>query len=130
MAIIEEASMSVDNFNNPKIYSDAQGLMLLLSRLILLEPGTFQSHPDMGVGLLTYYRYELDSDGGLAADLRQRIRSQIDTYLPILTGIDIQVKIEDKTFYVTARINNLVFGVLYDSENNTVETKYSSISDL
>lgn len=122
--------MSVDNFNNPKIYSDAQGLMLLLSRLILLEPGTFQSHPDMGVGLLTYYRYELDSDGGLAADLRQRIRSQIDTYLPILTGIDIQVKIEDKTFYVTARINNLVFGVLYDSENNTVETKYSSISDL
>lgn len=122
--------MSVDNFNNPKIYSDAQGLMLLLSRLILLEPGTFQSHPDMGVGLLTYYRYELDSDSGLAADLRQRIRSQIDTYLPILTGIDIQVKIEDKTFYVTARINNLVFGVLYDSENNTVETKYSSISDL
>ena len=121
--------MSVDNFNNPKIFSDAEALLLLLSRLVLLEPGTFQSHPDMGVGLLTNYRYKLD-DGGLAADLRSRIRNQIDMYLPMLSGIDIQVKIHDHVFYVTMQINGLAFGILYDSESNSVQTKYSTIDDL
>ena len=47
MPIIDEASMSVNDFNEPRMYSNAEGLMLLLSRLVLLEPGTFQSHPDM-----------------------------------------------------------------------------------
>ena len=69
MPIIDEASMSVNDFNEPRMYSNAEGLMLLLSRLVLLEPGTFQSHPDMGVGLLTNFRYRLDTDDGLAANL-------------------------------------------------------------
>ena len=130
MAIIEEASMSVDNFNNPEIFKNAEGLMLLLSRLVLLEPGTFQSHPDMGVGLLTNYRFKVDSDGNLASDLRSRIRNQIDTYLPILTGVDVQVRIYDHTFYVTIQINGLAFGIIYDANENSVQTKYSTIEDL
>ena len=130
MPIIDEASMSVNDFNEPRMYSNAEGLMLLLSRLVLLEPGTFQYHPDMGVGLLTNFRYRLDTDDGLAAELRQRIRSQIDTYLPILTGIDIQVRIVDHTFYVTAEINGNVFAILYDAQANSVVTRYSTIDEL
>lgn len=127
---ITEGSLSVDNFNDPKIFKNAEALMLLLSRLVLLEPGLFQSHPDMGVGLLTNYRYRIDTDDGLASELQQRIRSQIDTYLPILTGIDIQVKIVDHTVYVVMQINGLMFGILYDSQNNAVQTKYTNIEDL
>ena len=122
--------MSVDNFNNPEIFKNAEGLMLLISRLVLLEPGTFQSHPDMGVGLLTNYRFKVDSDGNLASDLRSRIRNQIDTYLPILTGVDVQVRIYDHTFYVTIQINGLAFGIIYDANENSVQTKYSTIEDL
>ena len=77
MAITEE-SLSIDNFNDPKIFKNAEALMLLLSRLVLLEPGVFQSHPDMGVGLLTNYRYKIDTEDGLASEIQQRIRNQID----------------------------------------------------
>ena len=129
MAITEE-SLSIDNFNDPKIFKNAEALMLLLSRLVLLEPGVFQSHPDMGVWLLTNYRYKIDTEDGLASEIQQRIRNQIDTYLPILTGIDIQVKIVDHSVYVLMQINGLMFGILYDSQNNAVETKYSTIEDL
>ena len=129
MAITEE-SLSIDNFNDPKIFKNAEALMLLLSRLVLLEPGVFQLHPDMGVGLLTNYRYKIDTEDGLASEIQQRIRNQIDTYLPILTGIDIQVKIVDHSVYVLMQINGLMFGILYDSQNNAVETKYSTIEDL
>ena len=80
--------------------------------------------------MLTNFRYRLDTDDGLAAELRQRIRSQIDTYLPILTGIDIQVRIVDHTFYVTAEINGNVFAILYDAQANSVETRYSTIDEL
>lgn len=130
MAIMEEESLSVDNFKNPKVFKNAEALMLLLSRLVLLEPGTFQSHPDMGVGLLTNFRYRIDSDDGLAAELKNRIRTQVDTYLPILTGIDIQVELIDHTFYVAMQINGQMFAILYDAQENAVQTKYSAIEDL
>ena len=48
---ITEFSFSVDDFENPKTYKDAEAIATLLVRLLILEPGTFQSHPDMGVGL-------------------------------------------------------------------------------
>lgn len=130
MSAYDESSLSVDNFKNPKVFQNAEALMLLLSRLILLEPGTFQSHPDMGVGLLTNFRYKIDSEEGLESSLKNRIRSQIDTYLPILTGVDIQVKLVDHTFYVTLQLNGQLFSILYDSQNNAIQTKYATIEDL
>ena len=130
MSAYDESSLSVDNFQNPKVFQNAEALMLLLSRLILLEPGTFQSHPDMGVGLLTNFRYKIDSEEGLESSLKNRIRSQIDTYLPILTGVDIQVKLVDHTFYVTLQLNGQLFSILYDSQNNAIQTKYATIEDL
>ena len=103
--------------------------MLLLTRLILLEPGTFQSHPDMGVGLISNYRYRVD-DGSLSSDLKARIQTQIDTYLPFLSGIDVVVMIKDKSFYVTITIDTLVYGMLYNTIDNTVYTDYTTIAEL
>ena len=31
-------------------------------RLILLTPGTIQTHPEMGVGLITKYRFMYDTE--------------------------------------------------------------------
>ena len=126
---IREYSLSVNNFNEPKVFEKAKALMLLLTRLVILEPGTFQSHPDMGVGLISRYRYRLD-DGTLAADLKSRIQSQIDTYLPFLTGVDVGVYIRDKVFYINITIDTFVFGVLDDTESNQMTTDYTTIAEL
>lgn len=126
---IKDYALSVNNFNEPKVYEKAKALMMLLTRLILLEPGLFQSHPDMGVGLLTRYRYKVD-DGSLASELQARIKSQIDTYLPFLTGAQVQVAIKNKSFAVSITIDSLVFGVLYNTEANTITTDYTTIAEL
>jgi hypothetical protein len=54
---ISEFGFSVDEFNNPKVYKNAEAVSTLLVRLLLLEPGTIQSHPNAGVGLISRYRY-------------------------------------------------------------------------
>ena len=126
---IEEYSLSVNNFNEPEVFEKQKALMLLLTRLILLEPGTFQSHPDMGVGLISNYRYRVD-DGSLSSDLKARIQTQIDTYLPFLSGIDVVVMIKDKSFYVIITIDTLVYGMLYNTIDNTVYTDYTTIAEL
>lgn len=129
MAGIKEYSLSIDEFNNPKVYEGAPGVMLLLTRLILLEPGLFQSHPDMGVGLLTEYRFRTD-DGGLASELKSRIQSQIDKYLPFLTGAEIAVDIKDNSYYISITINGIIYGILYNTETNSIQTDFKAISDL
>ena len=126
---IKDYVLSLNNFNEPKVYEKAKALMMLLTRLILLEPGLFQSHPDMGVGLITRYRYKVD-DGSLASELQARIKSQIDTYLPFLTGAQVQVSIKDKAFAVSITIDSLIFGVLYDTGTNTITTDYTTIAEL
>ena len=126
---IREYSLKVNDFNEPKMYEKQQALMLLLTRLILLEPGTFQSHPDMGVGLISNFRYRVD-DGSLVSDLKSRIQSQINTYLPFLDGVNVLVEIHDKSFYVTIGIDDLIFGVLYDTQTNDLSTDYTTIAEL
>lgn len=126
---IREYSLKVNDFNEPKVYEKQQALMLLLTRLILLEPGTFQSHPDMGVGLISNFRYRVD-DGSLVSDLKSRIQSQINTYLPFLDGVNVLVEIHDKSFYVTIGIDDLIFGVLYNTQTNDLSTDYTTIAEL
>ena len=126
---IREYSLKVNDFNEPKVSEKQQALMLLLTRLILLEPGTFQSHPDMGVGLISNFRYRVD-DGSLVSDLKSRIQSQINTYLPFLDGVNVLVEIHDKSFYVTIGIDDLIFGVLYDTQTNDLSTDYTTIAEL
>lgn len=126
---IREYSLKVNDFNEPKVYEKQQALMLLLTRLILLEPGAFQSHPDMGVGLISNFRYRVD-DGSLVSDLKSRIQSQINTYLPFLDGVNVLVEIHDKSFYVTIGIDDLIFGVLYDTQTNDLSTDYTTIAEL
>ena len=61
---ITEFGFSVDEFQNPKNYKNAEAIATLLSRLLLLEPGTIQSHPDMGVGLYSKYHYSVEGSVG------------------------------------------------------------------
>jgi len=129
MAGIAEYSLSIDEFNNPKVYEGAEGIMLLLSRLVLLEPGTFQSHPDMGVGLVSNYRFRVD-DGGLSSELASRIKTQIDKYLPFLTGVDVDVSIKDNSYYIAITINGIIFAIFYDTQSNSYKTDYKAIADL
>lgn len=119
--------MSIDEFNNPKVYADERAIMMLITRLVLLNPGTIQSHPAMGVGLVENYRYAME---GEEVKLRSAIIEQISKFLPQLQAADVQVEFNNNTFYIGVTIDNTVFMVMYDIDNANIDTKYAKLSDL
>lgn len=85
-----EYLMSIDKKKSPKRVTGENADKLMLMRLILMEPGLYETHPEMGVGLVSKYRYkDIDS---IKANLPTAIKTQISYYLPHI--IDPQITIE------------------------------------
>jgi hypothetical protein len=85
-------------------------------QLILLEPGKYQSHPNMGVGIRSKYRY--NDRESFIIDLQSDITNQITTYLPELTGVS-----------VSLTHNDHVLGIIIDTSTGTYVVAYNSITD-
>lgn len=124
---ITEFAFSVDDFQNPKVYKDASAVATLLTRLLLLEPGTIQSHPEAGVGLISRYRFSTE---GAASNLQADFQRQIEKYLPQFQGAKISVREKDKTFIIAAEIDDTLYGIYYDTNTSKVSTSYTKLSDL
>lgn len=123
---MHEYCFSINDFGNPKIYEDAEAMSVILTRLLLLEPGTFQSHPNMGVGLVSKYRY---SFAGRATELKEDFEKQIALYLPTFQGVKINVTESNNTYYITAEINKVLYGIVVKDDMSTTAS-YKSLSDI
>jgi len=85
-----EYLMSIDKKKTPKRVTGEDADKLMIVRLILMEPGLYETHPEMGVGLVSKYRYkDLDS---IKANLPNAIKEQMRDYLPHI--IDPQINID------------------------------------
>ena len=127
---IYEPAMSVDEFNNPKVFKNAEAVMVQLTRLILLNPGTIQSHPNMGVGLVQRYRYSME---GNEVYLKSDIINQINTYLPNYQGADVKVVFKDHVCYISITIDSTIFMIMYDetaSDSDAIQTRYTKLGEL
>lgn len=87
-----EPLLSVDKYYKPLVVNGENYATLLLVRLILLEPGTFQTHPDCGVGLVSRFRYASDVD---MVKLSNIIKDQIMKYLPQFTLVKVRCELGD-----------------------------------
>ena len=124
---ITEFGFSVDEFQNPKNYKNAEAIATLLCRLLLLEPGTIQSHPDMGVGLYSKYHYSIE---GTANELRSNFQSQIEQYLPQFQSVNVTVKEKDRHFIIGAEIDNNLYAFYYDTDNSSMRVTYTPLSEI
>lgn len=124
---ISEFAFAVDDFQNPKVFKDGEAVCTLLVRLLLLEPGTIQSHPEMGVGLMSKYRFSVE---GSAAELQSDFQRQVDKYLPELQGVKISVTEKDKQFLIAATFENALYGVSFNTETSEIITNIASLADL
>lgn len=81
--------MSVNKFEKPVVVSDKDAIYVLLIRLMRLNPGDIQIHPDMGVGIVEKWRY-------ISMDklymLEETIQEQIEKFLPMLQGAKVSVR--------------------------------------
>lgn len=122
-----EFCFSVDDFQNPKQYKNPEAIATLLTRLLLLEPGLYQSHPEMGVGLISRFRYSVE---GSEKDLRSEFERQINKYLPWFEGVRISVKQKNQTYYIGAEIDEVIYSFYYDADRESLKTTYVPISSL
>lgn len=120
MAIVEY-TMSVNKINRPVVLTDKDAIYVLLVRLALLEPGTNQAFPTMGLGLRSKYRYSFaDKLNNLISDYKK----QIETFLPDLQLVEVTGKVEDKTLVLKVNIDN---EILYPI---IINTETMSLSDV
>ena len=125
--VTHEYAFSVNEFGDPVVYTDAQAICMNLTHLLLLEPGTFQSHPDMGVGLISKYRYTIEDR---IDELRDDFRTQIEKYLPQYQAINLKVVLQNKIVLISIQINESVYGFFYDTNKNEVRTTFKKLEDL
>lgn len=125
---ISEFSFSVDDFKSPKVYKDPKAVAVLLTRLLLLEPGTIQSHPEMGVGLYSNFMYGME--GATASSLKSSIQKQITTYLPDFQSLNVSVVQKEDTLYITVEIDGYVYGFVYNTDKQTLINDYTKLSEL
>ena len=116
---MNEYLMSIDEFYSPKIVKNNDAIYVLLVRLLQLEPGSIQTHPEMGVGLISKYRFaEADT---IADKLKTNIKDQIATYLPDLTGVRVDVYVQNKVLFIEIEVNNTLYKFKTTKESDSVE---------
>ena len=94
---------------------------------MILEPGTIQSHPEMGVGLVSKYRYTTEDK---LSELQNDFRRQIEKYLPDMQSADVYVYLEDSICYINVSINGTLYTLSYNSEKNSLNATYRKLHDL
>lgn len=122
-----EYVFSVDDFGSPIVLKNSEAIATILTRLLLLEPGTIQSHPDMGVGLVSRYRYSTESD---IDTLRDDFRAQIEKYLPQYQGVQVNCFLQNKVCYINATIDDTIYAFFYDTNTNDLKTTFKALADL
>lgn len=126
MAEVKEYLLTTDEFKNPKVITGATATGVLITRLLLMNPGTNPLHPDMGVGIGgEKYRYMLESE---MYQLQNRIEEQMRTYLPSSFLPDSKVVLNissNKYLVITISVDGTSY--VYDTEESDTPIELSDI---
>lgn len=114
----KEYVLSINEFVQPKVLKGDEAAYTDIIRLFLLDPGTNQTHPEMGIGIRTRYRFSEADD---ISTLQREAKEQIKTYLPNLLIMDVQIKAYGTTIaiFITSQ-NNSIYGIGYDTNNGKI----------
>lgn len=114
----KEYLLSINEFIQPKVLKKDQAAYTDIIRLFLLDPGTNQTHPDMGIGIRSRYRF---SDASEIFKLEQEAKDQMKTYLPNLLTMDIQIKAYGTTIaiFITSENDN-IYALGYNTETGSM----------
>lgn len=124
---MKEHVLSLNDFNMPKVFNENDSNYVLIIRLFLLEPGKFQSHPEMGIGIRSRYRY--NNDESFLVSLQNDINNQINKYLPELTATDITVNVRNQVLGIIINTADGAYVLAYDSAKDVMEAAATYVLD-
>lgn len=122
MGILKEYVLNTDDFKQPEEYIGKRAVGLLVLRLLLLEPGTDPIRPEMGVGLVSKYRYMFPDR---IDELKKNISDQLMTYLVPYQNVGIEMWEEDYELRMNITIDNTVYKYVTEEQmdNNSITLK-------
>ena len=113
---LDEPLMTINKFYKPVVLTGTDAAVMQITRLILLEPGTIQTHPDCGVGIIFKFRYNTEVD---VKQLENRIASQISTYLPMYTMVKVAVELDNDQKCIRIYITSDQLNAMIPIDTNT-----------
>ena len=113
-----ESLLSVNKLEEPTTISDHSAMSLLIMRLLIMDRGSMELHPEMGVGLTSTYRYSFVDD---LDDLKLDIENQISTYIVKSNDIDVDLQIDSNNLYISIKIKDNIYTFKFDSQNNSIK---------
>lgn len=116
--ILKEYHLDVNDFNEPRASVGKTAVAVLVVRLLLLEPGTDPMRPEMGVGLVSKYRYMFPTR---LPELKQNICDQLERFLFPYQTVGIELDIDDKELYIEVTVDDHTYKfVTKEQENNRI----------
>lgn len=120
-----EFTMNLDSFMNPSVYKGTSANEILIARLIMLEPGTIETHPEMGIGIVSRYRNMPESE---LPTLERDIESQISRYLPDIYATEVKCQTKKNKLIIGVKANDDVFAYSYDGSGSSIKTEKLELS--
>ena len=135
---MKEHVFSLNDFNMPKVYDEKDANYILIIRLLLLDPGKYQSHPTMGIGLRTRYRFDGNKDDKY--DLKPEtidtgifginIKEQMSKFLPQISYRNIELTLDNSNrLGIIIESDSGAYVIGYDSETQVAEAAASYVLD-
>ena len=124
---MEAHLLSLNEFSRPKVVDGNNALYTNLIYLILLQPGKFQSHPSMGVGLRERYRHSNSED--LLVRLSNDIKDQCERFLPEALIVDVELTVKDTKLGIILSSQNGTYVMAYDSNTGNIEPGATYVLD-
>lgn len=123
---MKEYLLSTNEFLEPKVVEGSDAYGILLTRLLLLQPGTNPLHPGMGVGLGPKYRFISEDD---MATLQSIIQEQVNTYLPsnFMNVVKAYVEIKPNSKYLQITIFADDTKYVFDTEDSNTPIELSDL---
>lgn len=118
-AAYTEYSLSIDSFNRPQVFKDKDAVAMKLIELILLEAGTYPTAPNMGVSIISKYRFTTSSE---LENLKNSISDQINTYLPELKSVTVDTTESDGVITIAIAIDDVVYDLVFNKSTKTLSS--------
>ena len=116
--VMKEFVISTNAFELPKILEGNEAEYTLIIRLLLLEPGTNQNHPDMGIGIRSRYQFSDTSD---INNLSTEIKNQMDQFAPQLLATTVELQIIDSVLVIFITTDSSqTYGIGFNTETGEI----------
>ena len=131
---VRDYLLGLDDLQQPRMIdmsiikpNEWNSAILMIARLILIVPGTYADHPELGIDIKGRYRFAFEEE---LYQLSQELDEQIHTYLPDFNLVSVIAYHEEKNLVhyivIDIQIDQITYRILY----NVDENKLVGLEDL